>query len=410
MKTLRFLLEKEFRQLLRNRQLMRTLLLAPLIQLILLPTAADYSVKNIAIAVTDNDHSTTSRRLIEKIVSSGYFKLAGYTDAYPQALTMVEQDKADLALQIPVHFERDLVRENQKQVFVAINAIEGTKANLGGAYLRSIVSDFNDDIRVQYGLMTTTPQGGAAPAGGGQGAAVATAAGGDGAGGQGGTAATAAGQDDPPVVSVASSNWYNPYLKFPLYMVPAILVTLVTAMVAMQSAFNIVQEKESGTIEQINVTPIRKHIFIIGKMIPFLTLGIVLFTMGLLVGRVLYGVKPLGSLLTLYGSLVIYLFAMLGLGLLLATYSGTQQQAMSLSFFFINIFNMMSGVFTAVDSMPGWAQAIVSTFPPSHFIRIMRMVVLKGSGFGDIKYEIAWMVGIGLILNVWAVLNYRKTA
>jgi ABC-2 type transport system permease protein len=384
MKTLRFLLEKEFRQLLRNRQLMRTLLLAPLIQLILLPTAADYSVKNIAIAVTDNDHSTTSRRLIEKIVSSGYFKLAGYTDAYPQALTMVEQDKADLALQIPAHFERDLVREDKKQLFVAINAIEGTKANLGGAYLRSIVGDFNDDIRVQFGAMTTTLQGG--------------------------PAAATTGQTDPPQVSVASSNWYNPYLKFPLYMVPAILVTLVTAMVAMQSAFNIVQEKESGTIEQINVSPIRKHIFIIGKMIPFLVLGLVLFTMGLLVGRILYGVKPLGSLLTLYGSLIIYLFAMLGLGLLLATYSGTQQQAMSLSFFFINIFNMMSGVFTAVDSMPGWAQAIVSTFPPSHFIRIMRMVVLKGSGFADIKYEIAWMVGIGIVLNTWAVLNYRKTA
>ena len=383
MNTLRFLLEKEFRQLLRNRQLMRTLLLAPLIQLILLPTAADYSVKNIAIAVTDNDHSTFSRRLIEKIVSSGYFKLTGYTATYPEALTLVEQDKADLALQIPAHFERDLVREDQKQLFVAINAIEGTKANLGGAYLQKIVSDFNDDIRVQFGYSTTTLQRGTAAAGG---------------------------SDDPPQVSVASSNWYNPYLKFPLYMVPAILVTLVTAMVAMQSAFNIVQEKESGTIEQINVTPIRKHIFIIGKMIPFLTLGIVLFTMGLLVGRVLYGVKPLGSLWTLYGSLVIYLFAMLGLGLLLATYSGTQQQAMSLSFFFINIFNMMSGVFTAVDSMPGWAQAIVATFPPSHFIRIMRMVVLKGSGFGDIKYEIAWMVGIGLVLNVWAVLNYRKTA
>jgi ABC-2 type transport system permease protein len=384
MKTLRFLLEKEFRQLLRNRQLMRTLLLAPLIQLILLPTAADYSVKNIAIAVTDNDHSTTSRRLIEKIVSSGYFKLAAYTDAYPQALTMVEQDKADLALQIPAHFERDLVREDKKQLFVAINAIEGTKANLGGAYLRSIVVDFNDDIRVQFGAMTTTLQGG--------------------------PAAATTEQTDPPQVSVASSNWYNPYLKFPLYMVPAILVTLVTAMVAMQSAFNIVQEKESGTIEQINVSPIRKHIFIIGKMIPFLVLGLVLFTMGLIVGRILYGVKPLGSLLTLYGSLIIYLFAMLGLGLLLATYSGTQQQAMSLSFFFINIFNMMSGVFTAVDSMPGWAQAIVSTFPPSHFIRIMRMVVLKGSGFGDIKYELAWMVGIGIVLNTWAVLNYRKTA
>lgn len=369
MKTLRFLLEKEFRQLLRNRQLMRTLLLAPLIQLILLPLAADYSVKNIAIAVTDNDHSPSSQRLIAKITASGYFRLTGYTTSYPQALKMVEEDKADLALQIPAHFERDLVRENSKQVYVAINAIEGTKANLGGAYLRSIISDFNDDLRVQWAVIDAAPQ-----------------------------------------VTVASSNWYNPFLRFPLYMVPAILVTLVTAMVAMQSAFNIVQEKESGTIEQINVTPIRKHIFIIGKMIPFLVLGIILFTMGLLVGRLLYGIVPVGSLLVLYASLIVYLFAMLGLGLLLATYSNTQMQAMSLSFFFINIFNMMSGVFTSIDSMPGWAQAIVATFPPSHFIRIMRTVVLKGSGFSDIMPELWAMAAIGIFLNTWAVLNYRKTA
>src|ERR1700743_1997859 len=158
MNTLRFLLEKEFRQLLRNRQLLRTLLLAPLIQLILLPMAADYSVKNISIAVVDNDHSTTSRRLIEKIASSGYFKLREYTASYPEALTMVEQDKADLALQIPLHFERDLVRDNQKQVFVAINAIEGTKANLGGAYLGSIVTDFNEDLRLQWQVSQPTTQ------------------------------------------------------------------------------------------------------------------------------------------------------------------------------------------------------------------------------------------------------------
>jgi ABC-2 type transport system permease protein len=368
MKTLGFLLEKEFRQLLRSRQLLRMLLLAPMIQLILLPMAADYSVKDISIAVADNDHSTTSRRLIEKIASSGYFKLREYTASYSSALKAVEQDKADLALQIPLHFERDLVREDRKTVFVAINAIEGTKANLGGAYLASIVADFNEDVRLQWQV-----------------------------------------SNPAPMVTVASSNWYNPLLKFPLYMVPAILVTLVTAMVAMQSAFNIVQEKESGTIEQINVTPIKKHIFIIGKMVPFLVLGIILFTMGLIIGRILYGVVPLGSLWTLYGSLVVYLLAMLGLGLLVATYSGTQMQAMSLSFFFINIFNMMSGVFTAVDSMPGWAQAIVNLFPPSHFIKIMRPVVLKGSGFNDILPELLWLVALGLGLNLWAVLNYRKT-
>src|ERR1700743_1108534 len=157
-KTLYFLLEKEFRQILRNKGIVGMLIIAPVIQLILLPMAADYSVKNISIAVVDNDHSTTSRRLIEKIASSGYFKLREYTASYPEALKMVEQDKADLALQIPLNFERDLVREDRKTVFVAINAIEGTKANLGGAYLGSIVTDFNEDLRLQWQVSQPTTQ------------------------------------------------------------------------------------------------------------------------------------------------------------------------------------------------------------------------------------------------------------
>jgi len=372
-RTLYFLLEKEFRQIMRNNGIVRMLIIAPVIQLILLPLAADYSVKNISLAVVDNDHSTASQRLIGKITSSGYFKLTGYTGSYNAALNMVEQEKADLTLQIPAHFERDLVRENSQKLYVAINAIEGTKANLGGAYLNSIITDFNEEIRVDWH-----------------------------------TPGTSTGSDAPRI-SVASSNWYNPYMNFHLYIVPAILVTLVTSMAAMQTAFNIVQEKENGTIEQINVTPIKKFVFITGKLVPFLVLGIIIFTLGLLVGWIFYGIVPVGSLWVLYFSLVDYLFAMLGLGLLLATYSGTQQQAMSLSFFFINIFNMMSGAFTAVDSMPGWAQAIVSTFPPYHFIRIMRMVVLKGSGITDILPALGAMAAIGVVLNTWAILNYKKT-
>jgi len=371
MRTLLFLLDKEFRQLLRNKQLLRTLIIAPMIQLILLPLAADYSVKNISIAVVDNDHSTFSQKLIYKITASGHFKLTGYTNSYPQALSMVEQEKADLVLQIPTDFEKNLVTENQAKLYIAINAIEGTKANLGGAYLASIIRDFNSDISVKW----QTPA-----------------------------------MNDVPQVTVASSNWYNPYLNYNLYMVPAILVTLVTAMAAMQSAFNIVEEKEKGTIEQINVTPIKKYIFIIGKLVPFLVLGIVIFTMGLILARVLYGVVPVGSLFVLYGSLVLYMFAMLGLGLLISTYSGTQQQAMSLAFFFINIFNMLSGIFTPVDSMPGWAKTIVETFPPSHFIKIMRLVVLKGSGFSDISYHLIAITIIAVVFNTWAIINYRKTA
>ena len=371
MKTLFFLLEKEFKQLLRNKGVIRTLFIAPVIQLILMPLAADYSVKHIHIAVVDNDHSTFSQKLINKIGSSGYFTLTGYVASYKEALTLVEQDKADLALHIPSGFERNLVRENSQKIYISINAISGTKASLGGAYLSSIMQDFNNQIRIQWENGAT---------------------------------------DDTPQVSVASYYWYNPFMNYHLYMVPAILVTLVTALAAMQSAFNIVAEKESGTIEQINVTPIKKHIFIIGKLLPFLVLCTVIFTIGLILSRVLYGIVPLGNLAVLYVSLIVYLFAMLGLGLLISTYSNTQMQAMSLAFFFINIFNMLSGVFTSIDSMPQWAQYIVETFPPSHFIKIMRMVVLKGSGLSDITYHIGAMFVIGLVLNTWAVLNYRKTA
>jgi ABC-2 type transport system permease protein len=371
MKILLFLLEKEFRQILRNKQNISILIIAPVIQLVLLPLAANYSVKNISIAVVDSDHSTFSRKLIPKITSSGNFKLAEYTPSYRQALSAVEEDKADLALQIPVNFEKDLVRENSQKLYIAINAIDGSKASLGGFYLNNIISDFNSDIRSSWQL---------------------------------GAAANA------PQISIVSSNWYNPLLDYNLYIVPAILVTLVTALAAMQSAFNIVQEKESGTIEQINVSPIKKYIFIFGKLIPFLVMGIIIFSLGLVIARFVYGIIPVGNLLVLYVSLVVYLFAMLGLGLLVATYSNTQMQAMSLAFFFIMIFNMMSGVFNSVDSMPGWARALVETFPPSHFIKIMRMVVLKGSGFSDIAYHLAAMAVIGLFLNSWAVLNYRKTS
>lgn len=371
MKTLLFLLEKEFRQILRNKGIIRMILMMPVMQMILLPLAADFSVKNIALTVVDHDHSSYSQKLISKITSSGHFKLTGYDGSYKQALDDVENDKSDLVLEIPAGFEKDLVRENSQKVYIAINAIEGTKANLGGGYLGSIIAAFNGDIRMKWMDPTKT--------------------------------------SPLPTINIVSTNWYNPYMDFHQFIVPAILVMLLTAIGSMQAAFNIVQEKESGTIEQINVTPIKKHIFILGKLIPFLILSIIVFSLGLGIARLFYGVVSIGSYVVLYSALVVYLFAMLGLGLLVSTYSETQQQAMSLSFFFINIFNLMSGFFTSVDSMPAWAQTLVQLFPVSHFIKIVRMVVLKASDFQDIAPKLLAMFLIGLVLNTWAVINYRKT-
>jgi ABC-2 type transport system permease protein len=366
------MLEKEFKQMLRSKGLIRTLLFAPVIQLILMPLAANYSVKNINLAVVDNDHSTYARQLIEKITASGYFTLTGYCASHDEALDLIQRDKADIALEIPFGFEDNLVRENTQKVQMSVNAIEGVKAGLGSGYLGVILNDFNGQIRTRWIQPARVAQN--------------------------------------ATIQVAPLNWFNPYLNFKFYIVPGILVTLITGIGVMQTAFGLVHEKEIGTIEQINVTPIRKGYFILGKLLPNLVLATVVFSIGMVVAYLFYGVVPLGSLAVVYGALFIYLFALLGLGMLLSTYSDTQQQAMSLAFFFMMIFNMMSGLFTSIDSMPDWAKTIAQFFPVSHFIKVMRMVVLKGSGFSDVSDHLWAMLGIGLFFNVWAVLNYRKAS
>jgi ABC-2 type transport system permease protein len=176
-------------------------------------------------------------------------------------------------------------------------------------------------------------------------------------------------------------------------------------------ALNIVKEKEIGTIEQINVTPIKKYHFILGKLIPFWVIGMLVFSLGLLVvARLVYGIVPVGSIFLLYSYLALYLVAMLGVGLLISTYSSTQQQAMSLAFFFMMIFMLMSGLFTSIDGMPEWAKWIARANPVTYFIEVMRMIILKGSGFRDIQMHFLVMLGFAVVFNGWAIINYRKTS
>jgi ABC-2 type transport system permease protein len=371
MRALRFLLQKEFRQMFRDKGFTGRLFIAPAIQLILLPMAANYTVKNVNIAIVDHDHSSFSQKLSNKVLSSGYFKLAAYTDNNSKAEDLIESDKADLVLEIPKGFEKNLVRENWQKIGIEVNAINGVKASLGFGYLGGVISDFNKDIRVEW----VQPQKAFIS----------------------------------PSINVVSSYWYNPALTYYIYMVPAILVSLVTGVAGLSAAFNIVKEKEIGTIEQINVTPIKKYEFILGKLIPFMVVGGIVFTVGLFIGWLIYGIVPLGSIALLYLFLYVFLFAILGFGLLISTYTETQQQANSLMFLFMMVFNMMSGLYTPVDSMPGWAQFITHLFPVSYFIDVMRMIVIKGSGLHDIRMHILFVFLIGLVLNTWAVLNYKKT-
>jgi ABC-2 type transport system permease protein len=370
MRTLLFLLEKEFRQILRDPAILRVILTMPIIQLVILPFAADYEVKNINLAIVDQDHSAYSRQLVSKMTASGYFRLTDFADSYKEAMTSIEQDKSDLMVVIPPQFERQLVRENGAKLQLAVNAVNGVKAGLGGAYAVSIIRDFNAEIRLDWLQPTKT--------------------------------------NAFPTIETVPVLWYNPHMNYRIFMVPGILVVLVTMVGIFLSALNIVREKEIGTIEQLNVTPIKKWEFVLGKLIPFWILGVLVLSIGLVIARVVFGIIPMGSLALIYGFAAVYLLACLGLGLLISTFADTQQQAMFIAFFFMMIFILLGGLYTNIDSMPKWAQFVTRFNPVSYFIEVIRMVILKGSRFSDVQSQFVTMCGFAVIFNALAVWNYRK--
>ncbi len=374
MKILRFILQKEFRQIFRDKSILAMMFVMPTMQLIIMPMAADFEVKNVNLAYVDLDHSSYSADLVNKIASSGYFRIVDTPDSYREGLEMIEYSKADLVLEIPSGFEKNLIREGVQKVNVSVDAINGTKASLGGAYLGRVIADFNSSLDVNVKL----PQG--------------------------------ANLEPSAQISMEGKNWYNPHLEYKYFMVPGILVLLLTMVGAFVAALNIVKEKEIGTIEQINVTPIKKWQFILGKLIPFWIVGMIVFTIGLLVMYIVYGIFPAGGLLTLYLFAGVFLTALLGLGLLFSTMANTQLQAMFIAFFFMMIFMLMSGLFTSTDSMPGWAKLISNLTPVTHFITVVRLIVLKGSGFADVCLEFFYLIIFALVLNGLAIWNYRKTS
>jgi ABC-2 type transport system permease protein len=370
MRTLKFLLQKEFRQIFRDPAILRVIFVLPVVQLLLLPWAADYEVRNVKLAVVDHDRSPYSRQLVAKITSSGYFQLDQYTHSYREAFKEMEANKADVIMEIPLHFERDLVRDNEATLLLSANAINGVKAGLGTSYLQSIIRDFNSEVRDEW---IQTPR-----------------------------------LSPEITLDVRPSNWYNPLMNYKFFMVPGILVMLVTIVGSFLTSMNIVREKELGTIEQINVTPVKKYHFILGKLIPFWVLGLLILTMGLLIAWLLYGIVPVGSFFTIYLFAAVYLLAILGYGLLISTFASSQQQAMLATFFLFMIFILLAGLFTPVDSMPVWAQWFTRFNPVAYFVEVMRLVVLKGSGIADISRHILSVLAFAIVLNVWAVMSYRK--
>ena len=370
MRTILFIIRKEFLQIFRNKVMLALIFLMPIIQLIILAHAADYEVKNINLHIVDHDLSQYSQRLISKFQASKNFILIGSSFTNQAAFDEIQKGEADLFLEIPVDFQRNLLRDKKAGLQLSVDAVNGVKAGLANAYATAIIQDFNAEIRAE-------------------------------------AAGPAASQAS---LTIASSNWFNPELNYFTFMVPGILVLLVTLVGMFLSGMNIVKEKEIGTIEQINVTPIRKYQFIVGKLLPFWIIANIELAIGLTVGWLVFDIPFVGSLWLVFGFAAIYLLVVLGMGLFISTVTETQQQAMFIAWFFLIIFILMSGLFTPIESMPPWAQEITRFNPVAYFVEVMRMVLLKGSGVMDIQRHILVMLSYAMVVNGLAVWNYRKTS
>jgi len=373
MRTILFIIQKEFIQIFRNRMMVPIIFLLPLVQLIILVNAATLEMKNIDLLIIDNDNSGTSRGLVERFAHSPFFRMKETTFSREEAMKAIERDKADMVLFIPAGFEKQLVRENSSKVQILLNAINSESAGISNAYAGQIIRDYNRLVISDFYPVTTL-----SPA--------------------------------TSVINVRSSFWYNPELNYKVFMVPAVLVILVTLTGALLAALNLVREKEIGTIEQINVTPIRRYQFIIGKLLPFLVIALVELSFGLFLGKLLFNIPMLGSLPLLFLVAVIYLILVQAMGLLISTVSQTQQQAMFIVFFFMLVFIMTSGIFTPVESMPDVAQRFDYANPIFYFMKIIRMILLKGSGLKDIAPELGILSAYAVVMLTFAIRRYRKVA
>lgn len=365
---LRFLLEKEFRQFFRNRFLPRMVCVFPCMALLVFPWAASHEIRGVRVCVVDSDHGVLSRRLVDKVASSEWFDLVASTSDPGEALRMVDADEADAILEIPRGFGRGEGRGETRPTMASANTVNGVKGGLASAYLSSVVSDFVREISVSR---ASPPRSG--------------------------------------IVEVVPQMRFNPHLRYQSMMVPALLVMILTMICGFLPALAIVTEKESGTIEQINVTPVPKLLFVLAKLVPYWIVGLFVVTVGLLLARIVYGLTPQGGYLLVYLLSIVYILVVSGLGLVISNHSETMQQAMFVMFFFIMVFNLMSGLLTPVASMPAWAQATTWINPLAYYIDAVRRIFLKGSGILDIARPLAALATLAVVFNSWAVLSYRKT-
>ena len=345
---IRFLIQKEFLQIRRNPFLPRLIIIFPIVIMCVMPWVMQMEVKNIRVSVVDLDRTPLSQRLVHAIEASDYFLFQGQQPSYQAALAEVEHDRADVILEI-----RD------GKYLIAANAVNGTKGSIGSAYLSQIVASlYSPKGEAGRGLLLL----------------------------------------------------YNKHQNYKLFMIPALFAIVMMLMTGFLPTLNIVGEKETGTIEQINVTPVSKWAFILSKLIPYWLIALFVITVCLLLSNAIYGITPAGPVWLVYILAMLLALFFSSFGLIISNYSDTMQQAVFVMWFFVVCIMLLSGLFTPTRSMPEWAYLTTYINPMHYFIEAIRTVFIRGGGFAEIAHQILALGIIGLVMSSWAVVSYKKNS
>ena len=367
---LKYLVQKEFLQIRRNAFVPRLILVFPIMIMCVMPWIMSMEVKNIVVDVVDSDRSALSTRLVHSIEASRYFIFGGQKASYASAMGDVETSRADIIVEIPPHFGRDLVRGGHPRVLVSANAVNGTKGTMGNAYLTSIVS--------QNVASAISPQ----------------------------TVSADVRRMASDTVSVLYL--YNKNLNYKLFMIPSLMAILVMLMCGFLPALNIVGEKERGTIEAMNVTPVSKADFILAKLIPYWLMAMLVMTVCFVLAWAVYGITSAGNLGLVYLLALLLAFVFSGMGLVISNYNDTMQQAVFVMWFIVMCLMLLSGLFTPVRSIPHWAYLTTYVNPMHYFIDAIRTVYVRGGDFMSIARQVGALTVMAVAMSLWAVRSYRK--
>lgn len=357
---LRALLRKEVTLMRRNPFIPKIILAMPVMVMLVLPLVATFDVRNVSVAVIDHDHSMLSRRIIADMDATAELSVISVSMSRSEAMTLIERGDADIILSIPRDYSRDIT-----PLDIEANGVNAMKAMLGARYVAASATATVRQWMAQSGVAL-------------------------------------------PDDTVFVTDRYNPTLDFRNYMIPALMVVLLIIICGFLPTLNLVSEKETGTIEAMNVTPVGKFTFVLSKLIPFWVVGILVVTIGMIIGRLVYGLATVGGVWPIYLAAILFSLVMSGLGVTIANRSATMLQSIFVMFAFIIIFQLMGGLFTPIDSMPEWAQGITYAIPTRYFNDIMRAVYLKGASITDIPGQYIALAAFAAFTSLTAALTYRK--